>query len=374
MSRFETMKIDSINLFLTRMQLRNPFRTSFGVEQDATILLVSLKTGDKTGWGECVAREGPWYSGETINSSVHLITNYIGPWLMKTDLEHPNEFPNLVKPIRGNQMSKACVEDALWDLYGKLTNKSISELIGGEKIKIPAGISLGIQDDTTTLVKKIEEALDKKYQRIKLKIEPGMDNNVLKQVRDHFPEIKLMVDANSAYRIKDADIFVKMDRFDLMMIEQPLQYYDIIDHAKLQKKISTPICLDESIKSVDDARVAIELDATRIINVKPARVGGISETLKIHELALDTEIPLWCGGMLETGIGRAKNVAVSCLSSFTLPNDISESARYYTDYIIEPIFELNSDGTLSLPRNGPGLGVEIKEEIIKQKSIKKLVI
>jgi O-succinylbenzoate synthase len=368
------MKIDSVNLFLTKMRLRNPFRTSFGVEQDATILLVNLKAGDRVGWGECVAREGPWYSGETINTSEYLIKNFIGPWLKETDLKHPSEYSDLTKSIRGNQMTKACVEDALWDLYGKIKNQSVHELIGGGKKKIPSGISLGIQEDTTTLVKKIEEALERKYQRIKLKIEPGMDNNVLKQVRDHFPEINLMVDANSAYRIKDKDIFVKMDRFDLMMIEQPLQYYDIIDHAKLQKEISTPICLDESIKCVDDARVAIEIDATRIINVKPARVGGITETLKIHELALETKIPLWCGGMLETGIGRAKNVAVSCLDSFTLPNDISESARYYSDYIIEPIFVLNSDGTLSLPEKGPGLGVEIKEDVIKQKTIRKVEV
>lgn len=374
MSRFGTMKIESVNLFLVKMRLRHPFRTSFGIEQDASILLIRLKMGNKIGWGECVAREGPWYSGETINSSEYLISNFIGPWLKNTDLDHPTDFSELVKPIRGNQMTKAFVEDAIWDLFGKINGKSIYELIGGEKSKIPSGISLGIQDDTATLVKKIENALDRKYQRIKLKIEPGMDNNVLEQVRDYFPEIKLMVDANSAYRIKDKDIFVKMDRFDLMMIEQPLQYYDIIDHAKLQKEISTPICLDESIKSVDDARVAIELDATRIINVKPARVGGISETLKIHELALETKIPLWCGGMLETGIGRAKNVAVSSLSTFSLPNDISESARYYTDYIIDPIFELNADGTLSVPQKEPGLGVDIKEEVIKQKSVKKIEI
>ena len=356
------------------MRLLNPFRTSFGVEQDASILLIRLTSGEEVGWGECVAREGPWYSGETINSSIHLISNFIGPWLKKSDLNHPSEFPNLVKAIRGNQMTKAFVEDALWDLYGKTTNKRIHELIGGEKSSIPSGISLGIQDDTSTLIKKIENALGKNYQRIKLKIEPGMDNNVLAQVRDHFPETKIMVDANSAYTIKDIDTFVKMDRYDLMMIEQPLQYYDIIDHAKLQKEISTPICLDESIKSVDDARVAIEIDATRIINVKPARVGGITETLKIHNLALDTKIPLWCGGMLETGIGRAKNVAVASLSSFTLPSDISESARYYTEYIIDPIFELNLDGTLSIPQEGPGLGVNIKEDVIKEKSTKTMEI
>ena len=360
------MKIDSIKLYNVKMELRNPFRTSFGVTQEREILITRVQAEGFDGYGECVAEKGPWYSGETIDSCQSIITNFIAPWLKETDLDHPKDFKKLVQQIKGNQMAKACIEDAIWTLYGQLNNKSVQELIGGTKESIPSGISLGIQQNAEILIEKIGEALEKNYQRIKIKIEPGWDVDVVKKIRDVYPDIPLMVDANSAYRLKDKDIFISLDRFNLMMIEQPLQYYDILDHAKLQKEIETPICLDESIKSVDDARVAIEADATRIINVKPARVGGITETLRIHELAKRTSFPLWCGGMLETGIGRAKNLAVASLSTFTHPNDISESERYYTNYLVDPIFELNSDGTISVPNKLPGLGIEVNLNAIEK--------
>jgi O-succinylbenzoate synthase len=366
------MKIEKIGIFLVKMELKHPFRTSFGVTKERDILLISLQSGDKTGWGECVAEQGPWYSGETITSCKHTITEYIIPWIKKAEIEHPNQFPSLVEKIKGNHMAKACVEDAIWDLYGKLEDKTLRELIKGEKETIPSGISLGIQQDFDTLLKKVQNAVERKYKRVKIKIEPGWDVEIVKKIRDHYPDLLLMVDANSAYRLKDEDIFLALDKYNLMMIEQPLQSYDIMDHAKLQKKISTPLCLDESIKSVDDARIAIEYDACKIINVKPARVGGITETLKIHELADLLKIPLWCGGMLETGIGRAKNVAVASLSTFTLPNDISESARYYTNYLIDPIFELTENGTLDVPSKLPGIGVSIKNEVIEKNLKEKL--
>ncbi|MHA1482384.1 MAG: o-succinylbenzoate synthase [Candidatus Heimdallarchaeaceae archaeon] len=353
------MKIDSIKLYNVKMELRNPFRTSFGVTQEREILITRVQAEGFDGYGECVAENGPWYSGETINSCQSIITEFVAPWLKETELDHPKDFKKLVQQIKGNQMAKACMEDAVWDLYGQINNKSVQELIGGTKESIPSGISLGIQQSVDILIEKIGKALEKNYQRIKIKIEPGWDVDVVKKIRDVYPDIPLMVDANSAYRLKDKDVFISLDRFNLMMIEQPLQYYDILDHAKLQKEITTPICLDESIKSVDDARVAIEADATRIINVKPARVGGITETLRIHELAKKTNFPLWCGGMLETGIGRAKNLAVASLSTFTQPNDISESERYYTNYLVDPIFELNSDGTISVPNKLPGLGIKV---------------
>ncbi len=364
------MKIEKATLFLVEMELRHPFRTSFGVSKKRDALLVSLESEGQTGWGECVTDHGPWYSGETINTSKHIVVDYIIPWIKETTLEHPKDFPDLVKKIKGNQMAKSFVEDALWDLYGKINEKPLKSLIEGEKNEIPAGISLGIQDTPDILLEKIEAAIEKKYKRVKIKIEPGWDVEIIKKIRDSYPDLQLMVDANSAYRLKDKEIFLSLDRYNLMMIEQPLQYYDIIDHSKLQKEISTPICLDESIKCVDDARVAIEIDATRIVNVKPARVGGIAETLKIHELAKEVKIPLWCGGMLETGIGRAKNVAVSSLSTFTLPNDISESERYYTNYIIDPIFELNNNGTLTVPEK-PGIGVDVNTEVIEKHKILK---
>ncbi|MCG3215208.1 MAG: o-succinylbenzoate synthase [Candidatus Heimdallarchaeota archaeon] len=364
------MNVEKATIYLVEMNLRHPFRTSFGVTQKRDILLISLHSEGFVGWGECVSEQGPWYSGETINSSKHIISDYIIPWLKDSQIEDPKQYPKMVNKIKGNQMAKACVEDALWDLYGKMNEKSLKELVNGEKKEIPAGISLGIQDSPEILLDKIKGAIERNYKRVKIKIEPGWDVEIIKLIRDFYPDLQLMVDANSAYRLKDKLIFHSLDRYDLMMIEQPLQYYDIIDHAKLQKEISTPICLDESIKSVDDARVAIEVDACKIINVKPSRIGGITETLKIHDLAKTIKIPLWCGGMLETGIGRAKNVAISSLSTFTLPNDISESSRYYTNFIIDPIFELNKNGTLTVPEKH-GLGVEIKEEIIEKYKIMK---
>ncbi len=360
------MKVDSITLYHAIMKLRNPFRTSFGVTQEREIMITRVQAEGLDGYGECIAEKGPWYSGETIDSCQSIINNFISPWLKKTDLDHPTDFKKLVQQIKGNQMAKACMEDAIWDLYGQIENKSLQKLIGGTKESIPSGISLGIQQNVDILIEKIGKALEKNYQRIKIKIEPGWDVEIVKKIRDIHPNIPLMVDANSAYRLKDKDIFISLDKFNLMMIEQPLQYYDILDHAKLQKEIATPICLDESIKSADDARVAIEADATRIINVKPARVGGITETLRIHELAKKTGIPLWCGGMLETGIGRAKNLAVASLSTFTQPNDISESERYYTNYLVNPIFELNSDGTISVPNKLPGLGIKVNLNAIEK--------
>ncbi len=371
-SKGDGMKIEKANLFLVKMALKHPFRTSFGVTKEREILLIRLESEGKSGWGECVAEHGPWYSGETIASCKYIISEYITPWIKKEELEHPTDYQLLVSQIKGNQMAKACVEDAVWDLYGRLNDLSLKNLIGGSKESIPSGISLGIQKNIDILLEKIKTAVEQNYQRIKIKIEPGWDVEIIKQIRDVFPDILLMVDANSAYRFKDKDIFLELDKYDLMMIEQPLQYYDILDHAKLQKEISTPICLDESIKSVDDARVAIEADACKIVNVKPARVGGITETLKIHELAKTLKTPLWCGGMLETGVGRAKNVAVASLSTFSLPNDISESARYYTDYIVDPIFKLNSDGTIDVPGDSPGIGVKINVEKIEELASEKI--
>jgi len=358
------MKPSQLSTYIVEMALKNPFRTSFGVTYKRKILLVRIiDENGVSGWGECVAEEGPWYSGETIDSCKHVIHNYLWPLIKNKELEHPSDFPVLSKKIRENNMAKSALEDALWDLYARLNEKSLAEIIGGEKESIPSGISIGIQDDINELLKKIEKGLERGYKRIKLKIAPGWDVEVLKKVRDQYPEIPLMVDANAAYRLKDKEILLQLDRFDLMMIEQPLMYYDIVDHAKLQKELSTPICLDESIKNVDIARAAIEIDACKIINVKPARVGGITETLKIHKLAKAIDIPLWCGGMLETGIGRAKNVAIASLETFVLPNDISESDRYYQNKIIEPIFVLE-DGVIKVPRDNPGIGVTVKEEII----------
>lgn len=361
------MKISEINLYLIEMHLKQPFQTSFGETKNREIMLVELKDKETgfTGWGECIAERGPFYSAETITSCRHIITNFIWPVLKDKKIEHPSDFQQLVSYIRGNNMAKASVEDALWDLFGKIKEKPLAKLIKGTKKSIPSGISIGIQKDVNVLLNKISAAVEKKYKRVKIKIKPGWDVKIVKKIRDQYPDLPLMVDANSAYRFKDKGIFVKLDRYDLLMIEQPLQHYDIVDHSKLQKEINTPICLDESIRNVDDARVAIEIGACKIINVKTSRMGGISEALKLHKLAKMIDFPLWCGGSLETGIGRAKNLAVASLSTFVLPNDISESERYYSTLIIDKPFVLNEKGEINVPLDEPGLGVKIRKDIIK---------
>lgn len=343
------------------MPLVSPFETSFGREVVRQAILTTVYADGVAGWGECVASATPGYSYETVRTAWHVLSDFLVPELLDGAIDHPFECPGRWAAVRGHPMAKASLEAALWDLHGRLNDVSLSDALGGEKRAIPSGISLGIQDSVQTLIDRIEEAIDGGYQRIKLKIKPGWDLEMLGTVRDRFPDSPLMVDANAAYTSTDAAMLTSLDEFDLMMIEQPYAEDDLVDHARLQGKMKTPICLDESVTSVHDAEQALELNSGRIVNVKPGRVGGLTNARRIHDLCGHHDIPLWCGGMLETGIGRAHNVALASLPGFRLPNDLSASERYYHRDVIDPPFELSDEGTLTVPQ-GPGLGVEVDRE------------
>jgi O-succinylbenzoate synthase len=352
------IKLERMSLFLVELPLVSPFVTSFGEERTKQALLVSLTADGIMGWGECVAGSGPWYSPETVETARYVISEHIRPLLAShKTLEHPSDLPRLLSVIRGHPMAKAAVEAALWDIFARVQKKPLYHVLGGTKEEVPAGVSVGIQPDIPTLLSTVEHFLAEGYQRIKLKIKPGWDLEPVRAVREKFPDILLSVDANAAYKSADWETLRELDRLNLLMLEQPLGFDDLLEHARLGQMLSTPICLDESIDSAHRAWEALELSACRIINVKQGRVGGVTETLKIHELAMAKRIPLWCGGMLETGVGRALNVHLATLPGFTLPNDISATKRYFREDIADPPFELHN-GFIPVPKR-PGLGVEI---------------
>jgi len=347
-----------LSLHVVELPLVHPFRTSFGEERVRRALLVALEAEGVTGWGECVAGSGPWYSYETVDTAWSIIRDVFVPLIRGKAFSHPRELPRALARVRGHPMAKAALETALWDLHGRLQEKPLWELLGGVRDEVPAGVSIGIQPDLPSLLDRITGFLEQGYRRVKLKVKPGWDTDVLQAVRERFPDIPLSVDANCAYAWEDVEHLRDFDRFELMMIEQPLRHEDLVGHARLSRELSTPICLDESISSPHRAWEALELSACRIINVKQGRVGGPTAALEIHALAQARGIPLWCGGMLETGIGRALNAALASLPGFTLPHDISATSRYYREDIAVPPFELSARGTIPVPQ-GPGLGVEV---------------
>ncbi|TCN27124.1 o-succinylbenzoate synthase [Mesobacillus foraminis] len=368
------MEINSITLRQIKMDLLYPFTTSVGTEYDKDIILVEASASSGvSGWGESVSILEPIYNEETVQTNWHIMTDFLIPKLLAEPILHPDEVTDRFKGVRGNYNAKAALEGAIWDLYAKTKNISLAKAIGGVKDKIEVGVSVGIQDSAREMLKQIEGYLQEGYKRIKVKIKPGWDLNILKAIRREFPDIQLMADANCAYGPEDIDHLKALDDFKLMMIEQPFAHDDIIDHAKLQAALKTPICLDESIHSVEDARKAIELGSCKIINLKIGRVGGLTESKKIHDLCEKHQIPLWCGGMLEAGIGRAHNIAITSLSNFTLPGDTAPSAHYWKQDIIQPQVEMK-DGYISVPE-GPGIGYEpdlsrIQELTIKSKTFK----
>ncbi len=352
------IRLERLSLFLVELPLVTPFATSFGEERTKQALLVSLTAEGVMGWGECVAGSGPWYSWETVETARYVISEHIRPILSShKTFHHPSELPAVLSPIRGHAMAKAAVEAALWDIYARLQKKPLFHLWGGVREAVPAGVSVGIQPDIPSLLSAVEGFLAEGYLRIKLKIKPGWDVEPVRAVRERFPEALLSVDANAAYTWTDLPALRELDRCGLLMIEQPFSFDDLLEHAQLSRELSTPICLDESITSARRAREALELGACRIINVKQGRVGGVTEALAIHRLALERHTPLWCGGMLETGIGRALNVHLATLPGFSLPHDISATKRYFREDIADPPFELK-DGHIPVPQR-PGLGVEI---------------
>ncbi len=364
------MKIEKIELRHIKMELVSPFTTSMGTEYDEEHIIVRVDGEGLTGWGECVAEGTPFYSYETVTTAWHILQDFLIPSILGKNISGIDEAIAFYEKVRGHMMAKAGLEAALWDLFAKSKNISLSKMMGGTKTKIDVGVSIGIQNSVEELIKKIEGYLSEGYKRIKIKIAPRNDIQFVRAVRKEFPEILFQVDANSAYTLNDINLFKQMDEFNLLLIEQPLGYDDIYEHSKLQKELRTPICLDESIHSLDDTRAAIELDSCRVINIKPGRVGGFTESKLIHDYCANKNIPVWCGGMLESGIGRAGNVALASLPNFTLPGDISASKRYYKEDIVEPEFIVNPDGTMDVPTK-PGIGVEVNIEMLDKVTVRK---
>ena len=358
------IKIDGVEIRLIRLPLLEPFETSFGKIDSRLIFLLCLKADGLTGWGEVVASEEPRYSYETVGTAFHVIRDFFGPALLTEPIADLDGLAKRLAPFRGHNMAKAGLELAFMDLLGQIKQQSLSALIGGERKHVAVGVSLGIQATVAGLLERVDRYLNLGYQRIKLKIKPGWDLDVVAQVRQAHPDILLSVDANSAYTLADQEHLKKLDDFNLLMIEQPLQNDDLVDHAKLQKVLNTPICLDESIVSERHARVALELQSCRIVNIKVGRVGGYSQVLGIHDLCRSQRIPIWCGGMLESGIGRAHNIALASLPGFTLPGDISASSRYFERDIISPGVVVAADGTVAVP-DGPGLGFDVDLSFIE---------
>lgn len=355
------MKIDRLDVRLLKLPLAHFFETSFGRVYDRTFLLIRLEGEGQVGWGEAVAEANPYYSSETTETAWHIITEFLAQRVVGKTFEHPREVFPAMKRVRGHNMAKAGVEMAAWDLYARIQGQPLSAVLGGTRDRIASGVSIGIQDSLDQLVAKVEKELAAGYKRIKIKIKRGWDINAVEAVRAKFPDILLMVDANAAYSAGDGAHLAKLDAYKLMMIEQPLEYDDVMDHVQLQREIATPICLDESIHTVRIARDAIEAKACKIINVKPGRVGGHAESIALHDLCQANGIPVWHGGMLESGIGRAHNIHLASLPNFTLPGDVAASKRYYTPDLIEPGIEVSPDGTIPVP-TGPGIGVNIVEE------------
>jgi O-succinylbenzoate synthase len=352
------------------MPLIAPFETSFGRETNRECIIVELKSDGLIGYGECVASHDPGYSYETVGTAWHILVDFIVPLILQKDVSDALHFQELVNGIRGHHLAKAGVEMAIWDLLGKRDKKSLSALFGGEKKKVEVGVSIGIQSTTEGLVRSVTEFVEQGYARVKIKIKPGRDVEDAFAVRKKFPDLRLQVDANSAYSLADADRLRPLDSLNLLLIEQPLFEDDIWDHHKLQSQFKTPICLDESVVSPRHARYAIEMKACGIINIKAGRVGGLSQAIMIHDICRQNSMPVWCGGMLETGIGRASNLALASLPNFILPGDISASNRYYERDITNESFVLNADSTIDVP-NMPGLGVTINEDALKEFTLSK---
>jgi len=367
------VRIERLELRLLELPLVRFFETSFSRVSDKQFILVRVEGDGVTGYGECVADRDPYYSAETNETAWHIIAEFIAPRVLGVEFAHPRDVFPALKAIRGHNMAKAAVEMAAWDLFAKQRGEPLSRVLGGTSDRIASGVSIGIQRSLEELAAKVERELAAGYRRIKIKIKPGWDLAAVETVRARFGGIPLMVDANAAYTLKDADHLAQLDRFDLMMIEQPLDYDDIADHAALQRRLRTPICLDESIKTVGIAREAIAAGACRIINIKPGRVGGFAESIRLHDLCASHGIPVWHGGMLESGIGRAANVHLSTLPNFTLPGDIAASKRYFDPDLIEPPIEVAADGTVAVP-TAPGIGVAVRDDRIAGATLKQTVL
>jgi len=367
------MKIEAITLREIQMPLVHFFETSFGRVYSRRILLITAHCEGIHGWAECVAAEDPFYSSEWIESAWPTITHHLAPALIGRTLAQGREAASLLGKVRGHRMAKAGLENALWDAEAQEKKQPLWKLLGGTRREIPCGVSIGIQDSPEQLLEKIQIELAAGYRRIKIKVKPGWDVNILEKIRARWSDITLSVDANSAYTLDEFEHLRKFDLFNLLMIEQPLWNDDIYYHARLQKELRTAICLDESIEQARDAACAVETGACRIINIKVGRVGGFTEAKKVHDVCEKNNVPVWCGGMLESGVGRAHNIALSTLENFRLPGDVSASKRYWKEDIIDPEVEVSREGTIAI-RDEAGTGYRVREDLIEKLTVKKETI
>jgi O-succinylbenzoate synthase len=368
------MRIDRIVLRQLRMPLVHFFETSFSRTYERNIVIVEVMSEGLSGWGEITAGENPFYNEEWTDSAWLIAKNYVAPRVLNRDLATAADIDPLTSHIRGHNMARGGVEAAVWDLQARRNNNPLwKEIGGGARTEIPCGVSIGIQDTVEQLIEKIETELAAGYQRIKMKIKPGWDVDAIRKVRERFPKIRLMADANSAYTLNDTARLRALDEFYLMMIEQPLAHDDIIDHAVLQTQLETPLCLDECIRSAHHAEQAVRLKAGRIVNIKLGRVGGFTQAKRVHDVCESAAIPVWCGGMLEAGIGRAHNIALATLPNFTLPGDVSASKRYWKRDIIAPEVEVMPGGTIVI-RDEPGFGYELDRDFMKHIAVREEAI
>src|SRR5579864_8457525 len=367
------MRVQKVTLREIRMPLVMRFETSFGETTERRIMLVEAQADGVSGWGECVAAETPYYSPETIETAWHIIREFLWPEIRGKKFAEAREVWVMLAHTRGHNMAKGGIESAIWDAEARQKGLPLWKLIGGVREEIGSGVSIGIQPTVEELLKNVEKELAAGYQRIKIKVKPGMELKQVEALRKRWPQIRLMVDANSAYRLEDAPLLKQLDPFGLMMIEQPLGWDDVFSHAKLQKQLQTPICLDECIHDYCHAVAAVETGACKIINMKLGRVGGHTAARQIHDFCKKSGIPVWCGGMLESGIGRAQNIALSTLENFEIPGDVSASKRYWAEDIIEPGVEVTPKGTIKVP-SAPGIGFEPKLDRIEKLTVRREVL
>ncbi len=367
------MIVQKVNLYHVRMPLMAPFETSFGRIYERDCILIEAFSNGLVGFGECVADRDPGYSYETSTTAWHILRDYLVPAVIGKEVSKPEAIHSLASHVRGHPMAKAGLEMALWDLMGKMEGRSLRQLLGGVREKVDVGVSIGIQESPQELLNVVERFLKEGYRRVKIKIKPGKDVEYAQAVRRAYPDLRLQVDANSAYTLENALALKPLDDLNLLLIEQPLDEDDLWDHRQLQAQFTTPICLDESIVSPRHARQALEMGACRIINIKAGRVGGLSQAVAIHNLCHAQDVPVWCGGMLETGVGRASNLALASLPGFTLPGDISATDRYYALDITEQRFTLNPDSTIDVP-TAPGLGITIDPHALQRVALARLTL
>ena len=367
------MKIDRIELRQINLPFISPFRTAGWIEESNNSIIVKVCSEGLTGWGESSVSRFPHYSEETSSSVINMQQEVLAPMIMNREIINPGELHDIYKNIRGNRFAIAGLEFAVWDLWSRAKNISLKDFFGGKRERVPVGVSIGIPENIKELLLTCKKYIEEGYGRLKIKIKPGWDKEPIKAVRKRWPDIMLQVDANCSYTMKQIKLLESLDEFNLLMIEQPFMHDDLLYHSVLQKSIKTSVCLDETITSPDKAAEALIMDACRIINIKPGRVGGLLNAVIIHHQCRKNKIPVWCGGMLETGIGRAVNVALASLPNFTLPGDISANSRYFKKDIVKNPFKLNSDGTLTVP-NEPGHGAVVDEKYLDKVTVKKIVI